>query len=173
MQNFKIPQRATTGQYGTRVATQGANRHAPQVGGRRVLQRGFTLIELLIVMVILVLLASLVGPRLFGQLGGAKSKAARAQIEMLGAALDTYRLDMSAYPNTEQGIAALTVKPVEAAAAAQWRGPYLKKPVENDPWGNAYLYKAPGTHGDYDLISLGADGKEGGSGDDADVLSWK
>ncbi len=136
-------------------------------------QRGFTLIELLIVMVILVLLASLVGPRLFNQLGAAKGKAARAQIEMLGAALDTYRLDLSAYPTSEQGIAALNVKPTEPAAAALWRGPYLKKPVDNDPWGNPYVYKSPGAHGDYDLVSLGADGKEGGSGDDADVLSWK
>ena len=100
---------------------------------------GFTLIELLIVMVILVLLASLVGPRLFGQLGGAKVKAARAQIEMMGAAFDGYRLDMSKYPTTEQGIAALSVAPVDPAAAAIWRGPYLKKPVERDPWGKNYI----------------------------------
>ena len=136
-------------------------------------ERGFTLIELLIVMVILVLLASLVGPRLFGQLGAAKGKAARAQIEMMGAALDSYRLDMSSYPLTEQGIAALSVKPVDPVAAGLWRGPYLKKPVERDPWGNNYIYKSPGTNGEYELSSLGADGKEGGSGDDADVLSWK
>lgn len=134
--------------------------------------RGFTLIELLIVMVILVLLASLVGPRLFGQLGAAKGKAARAQIEMLGAALDTYRLDMSTYPLTEQGIAALTVAPTDPALASSWRGPYLKKTVERDPWGNNYIYKSPGSHSDYDLSSLGADGKEGGTGDDADVVSW-
>lgn len=135
--------------------------------------RGFTLIELLIVMVILVLLASLVGPRLFGQLGAAKGKAARAQIEMMGAALDSYRLDMSNYPSTEQGVAALFVKPVDPVAAAIWRGPYLKKPVERDPWGNSYVYKSPGTNAEYELSSLGADGKEGGTGDDADVLSWK
>ncbi len=136
-------------------------------------QQGFTLIELLIVMVILVLLASLVGPRLFGQLGAAKGKAARAQIEMVGAALDAYRLDMSKYPLTEQGMAALFVAPVDPAAAALWRGPYLKKQVEKDPWGNNYIYKSPGTNGEYELSSLGADGKEGGTGDDADVLSWK
>ena len=140
---------------------------------RRTGQRGFTLIELLIVMVILVLLASLVGPRLFGQLGAAKGKAARAQIEMLGAALDSYRLDLSNYPLTEQGIAALSVAPVDPNAAALWRGPYLKKPVERDPWGNNYIYKSPGTHAEYDLSSLGADGKEGGTGDDSDILSWK
>lgn len=140
---------------------------------RKTGQRGFTLIELLIVMVILVLLASLVGPRLFGQLGAAKGKAARAQIEMLGAALDSYRLDLSNYPLTEQGIAALSVAPVDPNAAALWRGPYLKKPVERDPWGNNYIYKSPGTHAEYDLSSLGADGKEGGTGDDSDILSWK
>ena len=134
---------------------------------------GFTLIELLIVMVILVLLASLVGPRLFGQLGAAKGKAAKAQIEMLGAALDSYRLDMSSYPTTEQGIAFLSVKPTDAALAANWRGPYLKKPVDKDPWGNSYIYKFPGTAAEYEISSLGADGKEGGEGDDADVLSWK
>lgn len=134
---------------------------------------GFTLIELLIVMVILVLLASLVGPRLFGQLGAAKGKAARAQIEMLGAALDSYRLDMSSYPTTEQGIAYLSIKPVDTGLAANWRGPYLKKPVEKDPWGNNYVYKFPGIASEYEISSLGADGKEGGDGDDADVLSWK
>ena len=92
--------------------------------------RGFTLIELLIVMVILGLLASLVGPRLFGQLDASKVKAARTQIEMAGAALDTYRLDMSRYPSTQEGLAALSEKPADAADAAKWRGPYLKKRVD-------------------------------------------
>lgn len=135
--------------------------------------RGFTLIELLIVMVILGLLASLVGPRLFGQLDSSKIKAARTQIEMVGAALDTYRLDMSRYPATEQGIAALSEKPADSAEAALWRGPYLKKRVDKDPWGNSYIYKAPGEKSDYELSSLGADGKEGGSGDNADIHSWE
>lgn len=134
---------------------------------------GFTLIELLIVMVILGLLASLVGPRLFGQLDASKVKAARTQIEMLGAAMDTYRLDMSRYPSTEQGIAALSEKPADAAEAARWRGPYLKKKVDKDPWGNSYVYRSPGEKSDYELSSLGADGKEGGSGDDADIHSWE
>lgn len=133
---------------------------------------GFTLIELLIVMVILGLLASLVGPRLFGQLDSSKIKAARTQIEMVGAALDTYRLDMSRYPSTEQGLAALSEKPTEAAEAAKWRGPYLKKRVEKDPWGNFYVYKSPGEKADYELSSLGADGKEGGVEDAADIHSW-
>ncbi|WP_409957332.1 type II secretion system major pseudopilin GspG [Acidovorax sp.] len=135
--------------------------------------RGFTLIELLIVMVILGLLASLVGPRLFGQLDASKVKAARTQIEMVGAAMDTYRLDMSRYPSTEQGIAALSDKPADAAEAARWRGPYLKKKVDKDPWGNSYVYRSPGEKSDYELLSLGADGKEGGSGDDADIRSWE
>ena len=135
--------------------------------------RGFTLIELLIVMVILGLLASLVGPRLFGQLDASKVKAARTQIEMVGAALDTYRLDMSRYPSTQEGLAALSEKPADAADAAKWRGPYLKKRVDKDPWGNSYVYKAPGEKADYELSSLGADGKEGGSGDAADIHSWE
>ena len=135
--------------------------------------QGFTLIELLIVMVILGLLASLVGPRLFGQLDSSKIKAAKTQIEMVGAALDTYRLDMSRYPTTEQGIAALTEKPADPAQAALWRGPYLKMRVDKDPWGNSYVYKTPGAKSDYELSSLGADGKEGGSGNDADIHSWE
>lgn len=146
-------------------------KHYP--GPSRIYTRGFTLIELLIVMVILGLLASLVGPRLFGQLDSSKIKAARTQIEMLGAAMDTYRLDMSRYPSTENGIAALSEKPADAAEAAKWRGPYLKKRVDKDPWGNSYIYKSPGEKSDYELSSLGADGKEGGSSDDADIHSWE
>jgi general secretion pathway protein G len=135
--------------------------------------RGFTLIELLIVMVILGLLASLVGPRLFGQLDASKVKAARTQIEMMGAALDTYRLDMSRYPTTEQGVAALSTKPEGLQEGTQWRGPYLKKPVVKDPWGNPYIYKSPGQKAEYELSSLGADGIEGGVEDNADINSWE
>lgn len=134
---------------------------------------GFTLIELLIVMVILGLLASLVGPRLFGHLGTSKTKAAKAQIEMVGSALDAYRLDVGRYPNTEQGLPALWEKPNNEADALKWRGPYLKKRLDKDPWGNDYVYKAPGTRGEYEMSSHGADGKEGGSGEDADVNSWE
>jgi general secretion pathway protein G len=134
---------------------------------------GFTLVELLIVMVILGLLSALVGPRLFGHLGSSKTKAARTQIELLGAALDMYRLDMGRYPASEEGINALAQKPADEARAANWRGPYLKKKVEKDPWGNAYVYSFPGQHGEYDLVSLGADGQPGGEGEDADTNSWE
>lgn len=136
-------------------------------------KRGFTLIELLIVMVILGLLAALVGPRMFGHVSSSKIKAARTQIEMMGTALDTFRLDYSRYPKTEEGLATLWNKPEDEKLGAQWHGPYLKKKVDKDPWGNPYVYVAPGEHGEYDLSSLGADGKAGGSGDDADINSWE
>ncbi len=136
-------------------------------------QRGFTLIELLIVMVIIGLLSALVGPKLFGHIGSSKVKATRAQIEMIGAGLDTYRLDFGKYPTTEQGLAVLWEKPSDEALAAKWKGPYLKKKVDKDSWGTEWVYKAPGEHGEYDLISLGADGKPEGSGEDADINSWE
>ena len=149
-------------------------RHSfPSHQHHRRLARGFTLIELLIVMVILGLLASLVGPRLFGQLDSSKNKAARTQIEMISGALDTYRLDMSRYPSTEQGLTALFEKPSDATQAARWRGPYLKKRVDKDPWGNSYVYKAPGERAEFELSSLGADGQEDGTGDNADIHSWE
>jgi len=135
--------------------------------------RGFTLVELLIVMVILGLLTALVGPRLFGHVASSKIKAARAQIEMTSTALDGSRLDLGRYPSTEEGLALLWNKPEDDKLAEAWRGPYLKKKLEKDPWGNPYVYASPGEHGEYDLISLGADGKSGGSGDDADINSWE
>lgn len=143
----------------------------PQKRNRK--SAGFTLVELLIVMVILGLLSALVGPRLFGHLGASKAKAARTQIELLGAALDMYRLDMGRYPSTEDGIVALSQRPADEGRAARWQGPYLKKKVEKDPWDNAYVYVFPGQHGEYDLISLGADGQPGGEGEDADINSWE
>jgi general secretion pathway protein G len=133
--------------------------------------RGFTLIELLVVIIIIGLLAALVGPRFFGKVGGAKLKTAKAQIEMFGTALDTFRLDIGRYPTTEEGLKALREKP--AGAESAWEGPYLPKEIPNDPWGNPYIYRSPGEHGDYDLISLGLDKAEGGEGENQDVVSWK
>ncbi len=138
---------------------------------RRRDQRGFTLIELLVVIIILGLLAGLVGPRLFGRVGQSKQAAARAQIELFGAALDQYRLDVGAYPASGAGLEALVKNP----NVANWSGPYLKKnAVPKDPWGNAYHYKCcPGDNGDYDIWSEGADGAPGGEGENADVSSWQ
>ncbi len=133
-------------------------------------RKGFTLIELLIVMVILGLLAAMVGPRMFGKVGKSKQKAAKAQISLFETALDTYRLDVGKYPTTQQGLQALRVKP---EGAEKWDGPYLPKDIPLDPWGNAYVYEAPGKHGEYDILSLGADKSPGGEGDDMDIKSWE
>ncbi len=130
--------------------------------------KGFTLIELLVVMVILGLLAALVGPRLFGHVGAANQKAAKTQIEMLGSALDAFRLDVGRYPSSAEGLGALTTNP----GIDGWNGPYLKKALPNDPWKRPYQYQCPGTHGEYDLFSYGADGAPGGDGENKDVDSW-
>lgn len=130
---------------------------------------GFTLLELLVVMVIIGLLAGFVGPRFFAQIGKSEVKTARAQIDALGKALDQYRLDVGRYPSTEEGLPALNEKPADST---RWLGPYLKKGVPQDPWGQAYVYRAPGEHGEYDLLSLGKDGKPGGTGDNEDIVSW-
>ncbi|MCI0548103.1 MAG: type II secretion system major pseudopilin GspG [Candidatus Rokubacteria bacterium] len=133
-------------------------------------QGGFTLIELLVVIIILGLLAGLVGPRLFGRVGQSKTAAARAQIELFGAALDQYRLDVGSYPPSAGGLEALVQNP----NAPNWNGPYLKKGVPKDPWGNPYNYKCcPGEHGEYDIWSHGADGAPGGTGESGDVTSWE
>jgi general secretion pathway protein G len=133
-------------------------------------QRGFSLIELLVVIIILGLLAGLVGPRLFGRVGQSKQATARAQIELFGAALDQYRLDVGAYPPAGVGLSALIQNP----NAANWNGPYLKKNfVPLDPWGKPYQFKCcPGDHGDYDIWTYGADGAPGGDGENGDVTSW-
>ncbi|MFZ5569121.1 MAG: type II secretion system major pseudopilin GspG [Thermodesulfobacteriota bacterium] len=133
-------------------------------------QKGFTLIEMLIVMVILGLLAALVGPRMFGKVGKSKQKSAKAQISLFETALDTYRLDVGKYPTTEMGLTALRVKPDDAE---KWEGPYLPKDIPTDPWGRPYEYRSPGEHGDFDILSYGADGSPGGEGEDEDVVSWK
>jgi len=132
-------------------------------------QRGFTLLELLVVMVIIGLLAGYVGPKYFSQIGKSEVKAARAQIDALEKALDQYRLDVGHYPTTEQALAGLMKRP---AGENRWQGPYLKKDVPVDPWGNAYQYRQPGEHGELDLFSYGKDGKPGGEGEAADITNW-
>ncbi|HEY7140499.1 MAG TPA: type II secretion system major pseudopilin GspG [Methylomirabilota bacterium] len=132
-------------------------------------QAGFTLIELLIVVIILGVLAALVGPRLFGRVGQSRQAAARVQIELLGSALDQFKLDVGRYPSSQEGLQALQQSPGNATG---WEGPYLKKDVPKDPWGNAYQYRSPGEHGEYDLASLGSDGAPGGDGEARDVTSW-
>ncbi len=133
--------------------------------------RGFTLVELLVVMMILGLLASVVGPKVMKYVGDSKSKTARMQIEDLSASLDLFLLDNGRYPTTEEGLPAL----VTATQNLQtWNGPYLKKTViPNDPWGRAYEYRAPGEHGAFDLYSLGADNAAGGDGESKDITSWE
>jgi len=131
---------------------------------------GFTLIELIVVVVIIGLLAGLVVPQFIKQEEKATAKAAKAQIELFGTALDTFRLDVGRYPTTQEGLAALTQKP---ASADRWDGPYLKKEVPPDPWGKPYIYKSPGDHGPYDIVSYGADGAPGGEDNNRDVTSWE
>jgi general secretion pathway protein G len=130
---------------------------------------GFTLLELLVVMVIIGLLAAYVGPRYFAQIGKSEVKTARAQIDAFEKALDQYRLDIGHYPSSEQGLDALFTKPENEA---KWQGPYLKKKAPADPWGNKYIYKSPGEHGEFDLSSFGRDGKPGGTDEDADITNW-
>lgn len=151
------------------IGDQGAKLHRVFALRRVAQQAGFTLLELLVVIVIIGLLAGLVAPRYFDQVSKSNTKVARAQIESLEKSLDQYRLDIGRYPTTEQGLAALFTKPPNVE---KWQGPYLKKAVPADPWGNAYQYKSPGEHGEYDVISLGSDAQVGGTGEAADVTSW-
>ncbi len=134
-------------------------------------ESGFTLIEIIVVVIIIGLLATLVAPRFFGKVEQSKIKTTYAQIELLGAALDMYRLDIGEYPTTSDGLDALRTKP--GSVESGWNGPYLKKELPVDAWGRPYLYTSPGKHGDYDLVSLGADGQEGGEGKNRDIVSWR
>ncbi len=133
--------------------------------------RGFTLIELLVVIVVIAILAGLVGPMVFRNVGDARVTAAKAQLELFELALDQYRLDNDYYPSTAQGLEALRAPPTGEPAARNWRGPYLKKPIPLDPWGRPYVYNAPGVKNPsgYDLLTYGRDGKPGGDGEDADI----
>jgi general secretion pathway protein G len=137
--------------------------------------RGFTLIEVLVVIVVITVLATLVAPNVFRHVGSAKEATAKTQLEMLGSAIDAYRLDNDEYPTTEQGLAALRAKPETSPAPRSWRGPYLRRDVPMDPWGRPYLYRSPGVANPegFDLLTLGRDGREGGEGEDADILGWK
>ena len=133
---------------------------------------GFTLVELLVVIVVIAVLATLVAPNVFRHVGSAKDATARSQIEMLGAALDAYRLDYGHYPSSQEGLAVLWDEP---PGDPTWRGPYLRKAVPLDPWDNPYVYRSPAEQArmGYDLMSYGADHRQGGVGEDADITSWE
>jgi general secretion pathway protein G len=130
---------------------------------------GFTLLELLVVVAIIALLVGYVAPRYFSQIGKSEVGLARAQIDSLEKALDQYRLDTGHYPSTDQGLAALQAQP---ANEPKWGGPYMRKVIPPDPWGQPYHYQSPGSHGDFDLFSYGKDGQSGGVGDAADIVNW-
>jgi general secretion pathway protein G len=136
--------------------------------------RGFTLIEIVVVITVIAILATLVAPNVFRHVGTAQDATARAQIEMLGAALDGYRLDNGRYPTTQQGLEALRAAPSADPRPRDWRGPYLRRDVPLDPWDNPYVYRSPGdaNPNGFDLLSYGADGQPGGEGESADITSW-
>ena len=137
---------------------------------RRRGEGGFTLIEILVVITIIALIMSLVGPRVLNYLGESKVKAAKIQIQSFGSALDLFNLDTGRYPTTSEGLTALVQSPGTIPA---WNGPYLKGcVVPNDPWGKPFVYRSPGEHGPYDIMSYGSDGQEGGTGTAADIVSW-
>lgn len=146
---------------GRHIGTRRARRRGPS-------QAGFTLVEILVVITIIGLIMALVGPRVLNYLGESKSKAAKIQIESFSSALDLYYLDLGRYPSTNEGLAALT----RSNNAPGWNGPYLRGGVvPNDPWGHTYVYRAPGERAPFEIISLGSDGQEGGSGTAADIVS--
>lgn len=132
---------------------------------------GLTLIELIVVLIVIGLLAGLVAPQILGRVGEARITTARAQVELLGVALENYRLDNGVYPGTAQGLEALRTRPAGSPEPRNWRGPYIRKPVPVDPWGHPYIYRSPGDkdRNGFDLMSPGRDGKSGGADEDADI----
>ena len=131
-------------------------------------ERGFTLVEMLVVITIIGLIMGLIGPRVLNYLSESKTKAARIQLQSFSAALDLFYLDVGRYPSTSEGLAALAQRP---PGLGTWNGPYLNGgAVPKDPWNTAYVYRAPGDHGPFDILSYGADGQEGGSGTAADIV---
>lgn len=139
-------------------------------GAKRHSEQGFTLVEILVVITIIALIMSLVGPRVLNYLSEAKAKTAKIQIESFGSALDLYFLDTGRYPASSEGLNALVQR---TGGLTAWNGPYVKgTTIPNDPWGRAYVYRSPGEHGLYDIMSLGADGQEGGTGAAADIINW-
>lgn len=130
---------------------------------------GFTLVEILVVITIIGLIMGLIGPRVLNYLSESKAKAAKIQIESFGSALDLFFLDAGRYPTTSEGLKLLVQRPANMAG---WNGPYLKGGVvPNDPWGNPYVYRAPGQQGAYDIVSFGADGQQGGTGTASDIAN--
>ena len=142
---------------------------------RRGPRGGFTLIEVLVVVLVLGILAALVVPNVFGHAETARIEGTRAQIELIGTALDAYRLHNGSYPTTEQGLAALNQAPLTDPRPANWRGPYLRRAVPDDAWGAPFVYRGPGEANPwgFDLLSYGRDGRPGGEGEDMDITSWQ
>lgn len=130
---------------------------------------GFTLLELLVVVAIIGLLAAYVGPRYFAQIGRSEQAVAKSQIEGFSRALNTYRIDIGAFPSTQDGLDALVKRPANAEQSKRWNGPYLEKTPPKDPWGRPYLYRSPGATSDFEILSYGKDGQPGGSDDASDL----
>lgn len=135
--------------------------------GLLVERRGFTLLELLVVVAIIGLLAAYVGPKYFSQVGKSEQSVAKAQVDAFARAVNTYRLDVGNFPSTDEGLAVLTARP---AGSPKWSGPYLERAVPVDPWGRPYIYRGSSAAGDFEIQSMGKDGRPGGSGDDADIV---
>jgi general secretion pathway protein G len=154
---------------GRRSACPRALAHRDAVAARRRRGRGMTLIEILVVLVLIAIVMGIVGGNFIGQGEKAKAKAAKIEIGQISQSLDLFKLEVGRYPSTQEGLQALISAP---AGVSNWNGPYWKKgTVPKDPWGNEYKYAAPGTAGPYDITSLGADGKEGGEGNDKDITN--